>query len=109
MVKDYMGDFLHNIWSKRIDFYYKTKSGTHRYYVMVSCKETKISLEFRHKKKIRIAELCGKVFFELVDTFGAPPRSKMNELRELIHRECVYQFTIHGVEWKEEYLPKNIY
>ena len=105
----YYEDFVHNTWQKIVDFSYRTKAGTHRYYCIVSCKDTNISLEFHHRKKIKTAEICGKIFFELVDTLGSPPKRKMDELRALIHSECVYQFKVHGVEWKEEYLPENIY
>lgn len=105
-----MGDFLHNIWSKRIDFYYKTKSGTHRYYVLISCVERSITLEFHHLKKSLVTRINDKSFYETLDILGGcPPKKYMKEFRDLIVSECKYVFKCHKIDWDDSLIPIKLY
>ena len=109
MARDYMGEYVHNIWSQRIDYKYTDGKGLHRYYVIVSCVEDKLSFEFHHLKQGLTANICGKRFYDSFDIPGCPPKKRMGELRELIVNECSYQFRRHQRDWDESLVPTNLY
>ena len=108
-MKDYMGDYVHNKWSKRVNFNYRNGTGLHRYYVIINCIEKKLSFEFHHLKKSLISRVCGKSFYETIDIPGTPPKKYMDEFMDMIRSECIYQFKCHQQEWSNDLIPDNLY
>ena len=108
-MSDFYSDYLHNRWSRRVNYSYRTGCGLHRFYVIINCVEKTLSFEFHHLKKSLVSRICGKNFYEVLDIPGCPPKKRMDAFMRLIVDECKYQFKCHQQEWSNDLIPDNLY